>query len=67
MRRLCAVLCMASLLCVVSVGCNKESDKMDSNSSEPKMMTSDACSHCAGVQTAKADGTCPACGMKVKG
>ncbi len=29
--------------------------------------TADACPMCPGVQTAKADGTCPKCGMKVKG
>jgi hypothetical protein len=27
----------------------------------------DACSHCAGVQTATADGKCPVCGMKLTG
>jgi hypothetical protein len=26
----------------------------------------DACSHCPGVQTAKADGSCPVCGMNMK-
>ena len=30
------------------------------------MQGADDCTHCPGVQTARADGTCPQCGMKVK-
>ena len=30
------------------------------------MRGQDDCPHCPGVQTARADGTCPQCGMKVK-
>ena len=30
------------------------------------MRGEDDCTHCPGVQTARADGTCPQCGMKVK-
>jgi hypothetical protein len=30
------------------------------------MRGADDCSHCPGVQTANADGTCPMCGAKVK-
>jgi hypothetical protein len=59
---------------LVGVGC--ENGKMKNpfkkksttqTSSDMKMSTSDACPMCPGVQTASADGKCPACGMKVKG
>ena len=30
------------------------------------MRGEDDCTHCPGTQTARADGTCPQCGMKVK-
>jgi uncharacterized paraquat-inducible protein A len=30
------------------------------------MRGEDDCTHCSGSQTARADGTCPQCGMKVR-
>jgi hypothetical protein len=74
-------LLMAALGAVlfVAVGCQNDhssstttSAKMDTGSTSATMSRSDAmsgqddCPHCPGVQTAKADGTCPQCGMKVK-
>ena len=44
-------------LLVVTVGCQDKG-----KSGDPKMLSTDACSHCPGVQKAKADGTCPMCG-----
>jgi hypothetical protein len=63
-----SLLVLAALaLSAFSLGCqdmNKNDGNMDKN---PKMMSStDDCSHCPGNQTAKPDGTCPSCGMKVK-
>lgn len=64
MRKSIALLAVGFLLVVG--GCkNDKNDDMNSSSSEPKKMTTDACSHCAGVQTATADGKCPSCGAKV--
>ncbi|MGB7160482.1 MAG: hypothetical protein WBD40_20620 [Tepidisphaeraceae bacterium] len=57
-------------LMFATVGCkNKDEETMTGTSSASESTMSagaDACSHCAGVQTAKADGTCSACGGKVK-
>ncbi|HEV7299287.1 MAG TPA: hypothetical protein VGN72_07980 [Tepidisphaeraceae bacterium] len=39
--------------------------KTEMKSSDTKNMSADACSHCAGVQKANANGTCPKCGMKL--
>ena len=45
------------------VGCqNDGGDDMDDNTMRA---STDACAMCDGVQTAKADGTCPKCNMKV--
>lgn len=58
---------------LVGVGCQKDRDRdMDHNNMNMRsertdtMRGADDCSMCPGVQTAKADGTCPECGMKVK-
>jgi hypothetical protein len=68
------VVVLSGLMFVV-VGCKAEGEvgdndaSMSGSSSATEMRTSagaDDCSHCAGKQTAKADGTCPMCGMKVK-
>ena len=74
-------LLMAALGAVlfVGMGCQNDgssstssSDRMDRSSSSASMSRSDTmsgqddCTHCPGVQTARADGTCPQCGMKVK-
>ena len=57
---LCAVLGM------LAVGGCKASASADSDpSNEPKKMSTDACPHCPGNQTATADGKCPVCGAKV--
>jgi hypothetical protein len=54
------------------VGCQKDKNGMHddgmhgSSSSDPKMMKNDACPACPGMQTARADGTCPQCGGKTK-
>lgn len=58
---ICSLLCAAMF---TVVGCKSEDATMKSD--QPKMM-SDACSHCAGTQKAKADGTCPQCKMPVSG
>ena len=62
----------------VGVGCQKDGGASEaSTSSSSDTMTvrtegsstmsgQDDCSHCPGVQTARADGTCPQCGMKVR-
>ena len=62
MRTLFVVLAVGMMSFAVT-GCKK--DKMDTDSTT-QTMSADACPHCAGVQTANADGTCPKCGMKVK-
>jgi hypothetical protein len=52
----------------VGFGCQSkhdESDHHDMKHDNAKMMSADACSHCAGVQKATADGKCPVCGMQV--
>lgn len=71
MRHLIAVF---AITCVLAVAGCKDSNNQQTSStssqtsgSDPKMMsTKDDCTHCAGVQTANADGRCPMCGMKVK-
>ena len=55
----------------VAVGCKSDDggDDMSASSSDTKSTMSagaDACSHCAGVQTATADGKCPICSAKPK-
>ncbi len=62
-------------LLFVTVGCQNKDDDMDddmrmsgsSSASESRTAGgADACPHCPGKQTAKADGTCSACNMKMK-
>ena len=59
----------------IAVGCKAEGEVGDNDSSMSGTSSAsgsstaagaDACSHCEGKQTAKADGTCPMCNMKVK-
>lgn len=59
----------------VTVGCQNKDDEMNDDmrmsgsSTATESRTAggaDACTHCPGKQTAKADGTCPMCNMKVK-
>ena len=71
------IVILSSLMFVVAVGCKAEAEVDDTDNGGTMSGTSgasetrtaggaDDCSHCAGKQTAKADGTCPMCGMKVK-
>lgn len=46
------------------VGC-KNCDKCE-QSSEPKKMAVDVCSHCPGDQTMTAEGKCSGCGASLK-
>ena len=58
---------MCGMLMLSGAACqNKEQDDtMSSGTGAGEVKTaSDACSHCAGTQTATASGTCPVCGMK---
>jgi hypothetical protein len=68
---------IAALGCVlfIGIGCKAKGEVKDNDSTMSGTSTStqthtsggaDDCTHCAGTQTAKADGTCPACGAKVK-
>jgi hypothetical protein len=64
MSKWMAVFAVAALL---TVGCNSNKHHDDTDmGSEPKKMSTDACAHCPGNQTATADGKCPECGAKVK-
>jgi len=62
------------LMLVGAVGCSKDEngkmhmpwDKKDKDMATTMSSAKDDCPMCPGVQTAKADGTCPKCGMKVK-
>ena len=58
---------VACCMLVAAVGCDKNRDKDMSTSGmkDNTMASMDVCSHCAGVQKATAEGTCPGCGMKV--
>ncbi len=60
MKRLMVAALAAALFTVV--GCQKKA----TDTSDPKMMSGDACSMCPGVQKATADSKCPDCGMAVK-
>jgi hypothetical protein len=55
-----AVIALAG--CKTSNGDEATAKKAD----DTMKMSTDACSHCPGVQTLSADGKCSACGMKVK-
>ena len=59
------VIAMCGMLSLAVWGCNKNKHE-SSTSSAPAAKSADACSHCPGNQTATANGTCPACGAKVK-
>ena len=61
---LIAVVCT---LFVAAAGCQSD-DKGGGDmkkQGDSMKMSGDACSHCAGVQKATADGKCPMCGKKV--
>ena len=67
-KSISAVLIVAGLLVV---GCTRDDqlkrdhDKLDKMAAT-QSASADACTHCDGTQLAKSDGTCPACGMKVR-
>ena len=61
MKRLMVAALVAALFTVV--GCQKKGAE---GGSDPKMMSGDACSMCAGVQKATEDGRCPECKMSLK-
>jgi hypothetical protein len=61
MKRLMVAALAAALFTVV--GCQKNQGQ-SGDSSDPKMMANDACSHCPGVQKANAEGKCPECAAK---
>ena len=56
----------------VGVGCQQDAGAGDDadvtvrTESTDTMRGADDCTMCEGVQTARADGTCPQCGMKVR-
>ena len=56
---------------LVGVGCqndrgSKDADVTVRTERTDTMRGSDDCAMCEGSQTARADGTCPQCGMKVR-
>ena len=66
MRKVLAVAMFCSMF--AAVGCKDHSMPWDKKKSTTQMSEmKDDCPMCPGVQTARADGTCPKCGMKVKG
>jgi hypothetical protein len=65
MRRfLIASFTIASL--ALFVGCSNKSQSSMETSKSQSSMGQDDCAMCPGVQHAKADGTCPSCGMQLK-
>ena len=54
---------MVAMTGLAGVGCSSMSHKKATT----EMSEVDDCPMCPGVQHANADGTCPKCGMKVKG
>ena len=73
MRKVLVVALVGMMSVAVVGGCSKdENGKMrmpwdkKEKASTTQMSAKDDCPMCPGVQTAKADGTCPKCGMKVK-
>ena len=56
---------------LVGVGCQNDRGSDDADVTvrterTDTMRGADDCAMCEGVQTARADGTCPQCGMKVR-
>jgi len=67
MRKLMTVAVMAMLVAGAAAGCNKNKSDMNHKHATTQMAAGDDCPMCPGVQHANEDGTCPKCGMKVKG
>ena len=58
---------------LVGAGCQRDggaSGDMETTTTRTErtstMQGADDCTHCSGVQTARADGSCPQCGAKVR-
>ena len=64
MSKLIALLALGLVLAVG--GCQNKNHDDDMGTTEPKKMSMDACSKCAGHQTATSDGKCPMCGAKAQ-
>ena len=69
LMRKAMVTAMLGVMLVSVVGCKDGKMPWDKKKKESttQMSSKDACAMCPGVQTAKADGTCEKCGMKVTG
>ena len=67
MRKYLALCTLGFALAVVGCQDNNstKNDDMQMKSTEPKKMSTDACSHCPGNQTMTAEGKCSSCGMKL--
>ena len=57
----------AAALLLTVIGCQSNAKSSSGSSDSTMSAAKDDCPMCPGVQTARADGTCPKCGMKVKG
>jgi hypothetical protein len=72
MRKALVLALMGMMSVAVVGGCAKDENgkwhmkNPMERSSTTQMSAKDDCPMCPGVQTARADGTCPKCGMKVK-
>ncbi|HZN64256.1 MAG TPA: hypothetical protein VFB66_03080 [Tepidisphaeraceae bacterium] len=68
-KKLVAVLGAALLVgvvgCQTDKGVDDDADVTVRTESTDTMRATDDCSHCAGVQKARSDGTCPECNAKV--
>lgn len=61
------LLVVAALLLVGCENMNRDDTHHSSSpTTQPRMMSADACPHCPGVQTATTDGKCPKCRMKMQ-
>jgi hypothetical protein len=71
MRKVLVVALLGMFSVAIVGGCKDSNGKMKmpwdkKDKATTQMSAKDDCPMCPGVQTAKADGTCPKCGMKVK-
>lgn len=57
---------VAAMGLMILAGCQDMKMPWDKKDKATTRSAKDDCPHCAGSQTARADGTCPMCGMKVK-
>ncbi len=61
------LLLAAIAMIFVGVGCQQNSKPATTQDTMKMDAMKDDCPMCPGIQHAKPDGTCPVCGMKVKG